>query len=183
MRDCKIHERSTARSGRQPAARRRARGRADRISDPKIKTSIEIIIRTAYPGQVRETNDVDPPTIPMLTRRPTGFFLWYRATTLIELWIGLSNLCLDLLAFISKTSFHGSCAVEIVDREIDEWLSKTRGVAGIVLPTGVVSRESFRSNTQTFTYIMEHWSVLGHTKDALRIVDCCIHVLKTAQLE
>lgn len=42
-------------------------------------------------------------------------------------------MCLDLLAFISKTSFHGSCAVEIVHREIDEWLSKTRGVAGIVL--------------------------------------------------
>lgn len=85
MRDHQMREWSTARSGRQPAARRRARGRADRISDPKIKTSIEIIIRTAYPGQVRETNDVDPPTIPMPTRRPTGFFLGYRPTTNIEM--------------------------------------------------------------------------------------------------
>lgn len=34
-------------------------------SDPKIKTSIEIIIRTAYPRQVRETNGVDPQNIPM----------------------------------------------------------------------------------------------------------------------
>lgn len=47
------------------AAGRKPRGRSDRIRDPKIKTSIEIIIRTAYPGQVRETNGVDPQNIPM----------------------------------------------------------------------------------------------------------------------
>lgn len=44
------------------------RGRSDRISDPKIRTSIEIIICTAYPGQVRETNGVDPQNIPMPSR-------------------------------------------------------------------------------------------------------------------
>lgn len=67
---------------RPPAGHKPARGRADRISDPKIKTSIEIIIRTPYSGQVRETNGVDPPNIPMLFAGcgPTGFFLmvgWY----------------------------------------------------------------------------------------------------------
>lgn len=78
-----------ARPARPPAGHKPARGRADRISDPKIKTSIEIIIRTPYSGQVRETNGVDPPNIPMLFAGcgPTGFFLmvgWY-GTTLIEL--------------------------------------------------------------------------------------------------
>lgn len=64
------------------AGRKAARGRSDRISVPKIKTSIEIIIRTAYPGQVRETNGVDPLNIPMLSCGPTGFYLmvgWYYA--------------------------------------------------------------------------------------------------------
>ncbi|CAH2040808.1 unnamed protein product, partial [Iphiclides podalirius] len=46
------------------------RGGADRIPDPKVKTSTRIIIRTARPGQVRETNAVDLPSIPMPRTRP-----------------------------------------------------------------------------------------------------------------
>ncbi|KAL4716279.1 hypothetical protein ACJJTC_014759 [Scirpophaga incertulas] len=51
------------------------RGGADRIRDPQIKPSIAIIIRTAYAGQVRETNGVDPRAFPGRWANWTGFFI------------------------------------------------------------------------------------------------------------
>lgn len=86
------------------ASRQEARVRLDRISDPKIKTSIEIIIRSAYSGQVRETNGVDPQNIPMASRGPTGFSMVLRNATE---WVFQWCVCLNLLGFYRLVRMSG----------------------------------------------------------------------------